>query len=76
MAEAPKATSLTLPRNAVSVTLIIFCATRVKTMGYEIFNMFFVEFTIVILFSEQTIILVKLFAKVLHFLFKASKSLR
>lgn len=45
MADAPKATSLTLPKKAVSVTLMIFCATNVSMIGYEIFKMLLVEFT-------------------------------
>jgi len=40
MAEAPKATSLTRPKNAVSVTLITFCATSVRMMGYDILRIF------------------------------------
>ena len=43
MAEAPKATSLTRPRKAVSVTLIMFWAINVKKIGYVILNMFLFE---------------------------------
>jgi len=38
MAEAPSSTSPTLPKNAVSVTATIFCARRLKIIGYEIFQ--------------------------------------
>lgn len=43
MAEAPRATSLTLPRNAVSVTPTIFCASRLIMIGQAIPQIFFSE---------------------------------